>query len=836
VDGERFKTQNYFPFQSAEFDNETPFKLQYIQTEVMEAENLADSESTSSDRFVDGLFREDYLESGEEKQEVLGDEVGMGIEGQLGFDAQLALFSSETHDQGFSELLADLASDAEENFVNFSANTGYGTELGEILEKTDFESKFDRFFAMQYAPMADNFENQIDRFSAHLEQHLQPDMTFEEAAAAIESFQVVEPEQFLGKIGKAFNKVKNIASSVIKKGIDVAKKVATAPLQAILSKIKPLIRPMLKSLLKKGIGMLPEKYRGLAQKALGSLGLDGEVQSEASGEELLRSEVLGTYETEAEGHDILHEGFDLELEGDSLDELYGVAETERDFDRQVFSIADAEIHGISYDGFTYESPEYEEMTNIESEIVSLDRARNEFVSGLTSDSPDIQKLTQDFVPAILPALKMGIQLVGRPKVVDFLANLVARLLQRVVEKNAATPLSKALVDAGLRIVNLEVPEPVTKEQYLASIATNIVTETVDRVSRLPVTILDGEDEVVQSFIQDAILRSTVNNVPSPLLNEVFIADRELPAELTWIPRNDGKYKVLSKKYTITLDPSMAASLRTWKRGEKLVDLLRKYQGWDGKTPVQAVVHIFEATPATRISMMAKDYLGGFSRRQTRQIIPLGRNAATLLFKEPRLATPRPSRGVMAGRRFYLVQITKEPSTTGSMPVAQSSSVSGYTAEQPNNIDLKLVSPNSLELKVYLNESTAQRIKRLGGNMVAVELYKEIESLVLPTGSNKMNALISAFNIPRAATKEIVSLLVGWIAKNLKTNLAGIVARFSEVTERPEQGVTIAINVELPSEFSTQIATLNSGTIGAFVSKFLSASPKVKVDIAPGYSS
>jgi hypothetical protein len=25
---------------------------------------------------------------------------------------------------------------------------------------------------------------------------------------------------------------------------------------------------------------------------------------------LLRSEVLGTYETEAEGHDILHEGFD----------------------------------------------------------------------------------------------------------------------------------------------------------------------------------------------------------------------------------------------------------------------------------------------------------------------------------------------------------------------------------------------------------------------------------------------------------------------------------------------------------------------------------------------
>jgi hypothetical protein len=302
----------------AEFENETtPFKLQYIQTEVMEEENPADYESSyesasSSDGFVESLFREDYLESGEKKQELLVDAVGSAIEGQLSFDAELALFSSETHDQGFSNLLADLASEAEENFANFGANAGYGTELGEILEKTDFESKFDQFFETQYGPLADNMENQFDRFSAHLEQHLQPDMTFEEAAAAIESFQVVEPEQFLGlgKIGKAFNKVKNIASSVIKKGIDVAKKVATAPLRAILNKIKPLIRPMLKSLLKKGIGMLPEKYRGLAQKALRSLGLDGEVQSEASGEELFRSEVLGTYETEAEGHDILHEGFD----------------------------------------------------------------------------------------------------------------------------------------------------------------------------------------------------------------------------------------------------------------------------------------------------------------------------------------------------------------------------------------------------------------------------------------------------------------------------------------------------------------------------------------------
>jgi hypothetical protein len=29
---------------------------------------------------------------------------------------------------------------------------------------------------MQYGPLADNFENQIDRFSAHIEQRLQPNI------------------------------------------------------------------------------------------------------------------------------------------------------------------------------------------------------------------------------------------------------------------------------------------------------------------------------------------------------------------------------------------------------------------------------------------------------------------------------------------------------------------------------------------------------------------------------------------------------------------------------------------------------------------------------------
>src|SRR5919108_1542237 len=258
VDGERFKTRDIFTFQNSAFDNETPFKLQYLETEAFEADSPSSYE-TSSDIFKENLFKEDYYQISEDENQataMMPDD--MMLERQFETDTELALFSSETHEPEFSDFLADLASEAEESFINFTTNTGYGTQLEEVLEQPNFESKFDQFFESQYGSLVENINTGIDRLSNHIDQNLHSDMTLEQAQAALESFQVaVEPEQFLG-LGNVLKKVKNVASNVIKKGIDIAKKVATGPLKAILAKIKPLIRPMLKQLLKKGMGLLPE--------------------------------------------------------------------------------------------------------------------------------------------------------------------------------------------------------------------------------------------------------------------------------------------------------------------------------------------------------------------------------------------------------------------------------------------------------------------------------------------------------------------------------------------------------------------------------------------------
>ena len=62
---------------------------------------------------------------------------------------------------------------------------------------------------------------------------------------------------------------------------------------------------------------------------------------------------------------------------------------------------------------------------------------------------------EQFVPALLGALRLGINLVGRPKVVGFLAKYLAQLISRWVGPQLSGPLSNAIVDTGLRLVTLE---------------------------------------------------------------------------------------------------------------------------------------------------------------------------------------------------------------------------------------------------------------------------------------------------------------------------------------------------------------------------------------------
>ena len=62
---------------------------------------------------------------------------------------------------------------------------------------------------------------------------------------------------------------------------------------------------------------------------------------------------------------------------------------------------------------------------------------------------------ENFLPAVLPALRIATRLIGRPRVVGFLAGFLGKLISNLVGPQHAPALSRAMVDAGLKLLSLE---------------------------------------------------------------------------------------------------------------------------------------------------------------------------------------------------------------------------------------------------------------------------------------------------------------------------------------------------------------------------------------------
>jgi hypothetical protein len=821
---------NHFETNIGDSDNETfsPFKLQYLSNELMERENPNTNAylSFSPDRGID--FQDNGKSSEINSMSEIRENEFVENENDL------EIFHNEIHDLEFTELIGQIASEAEDKFQNFMSENGSTGAMEDFLQDANHESNFDQFFETNYMPLVKGTENQIDRMSQYIVNNFSPETNYEDAKTIIESFQV-EPEQLFG-IGKIINKVKKGLTGVVNTAKSVAAKAGGLVLGPILTKIlsyiKPRVASLIKGILQKAMGKFPEKYRTIAQKALDALSLSakGEISPDRLESEIMPGNSIG------ESKELLDEH---SLEVDTLEnQLYGVDDFEREFDKELFLVSqDLSKRPQPNLDFQYENPEESEAIEseafldsevpqaIESEFTLLNRARDELISGLTGDSPNVKDLTQNFIPMILPALKLGIKLVGRDKVINTIANVAAPVIGKIVGKEQAAPLSRVIIDQGLKLVQLESPEMVTRENYVGNTIANIISETVDRVSELPDSILDAGEDVLQSFVKDELMATTANNVHFQVLKDDSLYQRNLPKDANWVLRRE--YKKLSKEYKTVLQPEIALRINT-RRGETLADVLHNYQGWDRKSPVPVVIYVFEATPLTRLTMIAKDYAGGSSHDQIRQIIRLGPKAATLLLNEPKLAVSRRTAGPIAGGRFYYVQIQK--------PDAMSSSPSVVREKDKGDVaDLRFVPPNKLEIKLFLGKPTTERIKNMAGNLKPAELYKVMESILLPTGRAILSDLFTRLRIPSFGRDEISSQILVWVIKNCKSNLTTIVQEFMKETSKAESGITIQIDLGLPEELLKDLTQLGIEKIGGFISKLFMVNPSSKIKITAGYN-
>jgi len=548
-------------------------------------------------------------------------------------------FLSELNDPEFGETIYELTNEVEDTWRNKVSN-----EVAMGSNYIPFATQQARSY---FAPLANETETMIERVSQHFSGNNLADHTEGEIESFFANFEFGNgqyspaQEQFFGKI---FDKVK----SVVKKGVDLAKKGVAAvgkllPLNIVLDKLKGLVKPLLDKVLKFAIGKLPNKLQPYAQ-TLAKKFLNLETVNEETNDSTQSEEELDAIQTE--------------LDNNIAQLVFSSGETASD------NLV------MNYES-SYEN--LERTNNYETGYVnkpSLEAARQQFIDELKNlqpgdtPAPAIERFLPAVIMALQPVIKIAIKLIGRQKIINFLAGLLAKLVSKYVPANVAQPLAASIIDVGMSAIGFEVHETGNANLAYEAIA-NTIEETIQNMENLDEASLNDSEDMSMQLLE-AFEVAAANNFPPQYIKESL---RPTKQKAVWVsmPRNMPVklYKKFTHIYDITIDPQTAATVTTY-RSLPLANFLKDKYGLDTSKPIKAKVHLYEASKGTRLSQISKfEKLPGLNAQQPKawiQLLPLNKKAANLLLKEPSLGKDVCLKSLAtrfrtkAGHRFYYLEI------------------------------------------------------------------------------------------------------------------------------------------------------------------------------------
>jgi hypothetical protein len=585
-----------------------------------------------------------------------GEHAGLSIESAAGFSpfSGLSLHSAD-HAEARSADIGTLESPFSAGLVSESPDRAdeAAAELLEALQDEDFEDALellvDEAAAHHLAargawsaepsatetwgaleewmePLAAESERAIDELArslAHVDLLGMPSGDLDEllnTAADVPPLGSEGFDQFLGGLIRKAGKLVGGAVNIAKKGIAVAGKFT--PIGILLNKLKGLVRPLLRGVLQSAMNRLPESVRPIAKTLAARFG-------------------LGAAEAPADAIATLSEGFDVEATAllFAPDEQNDLFEAKGD---------DSEA---SVDRFA-----------------DLDAARarlTQQLMELPAGAHPIAEIEQ-FVPPTLaarPLIKLGLSLVGRDKVVRFIADRIARLIKGKIGEEAARTISRPIVDVGLRMLGFEVP--VEQERAIAAEAlASTIEGTVLRLLELPADAFADEVQL-DAALQQAFAESAAAYLPDRLLRP-DLPERETAGEGgVWVlmPRATRpcyRFRRYSRTFAVPLSRQLCRRV-PWSDGGTLETYLLDH-GVD-EWPVQAEVDLYEALPGTQLGHLTQDETSAGARRSdSAEFQPLTPDIAGLLLREPALGRGSPTRAgwgrrprPVPGARYFRVR-------------------------------------------------------------------------------------------------------------------------------------------------------------------------------------
>jgi hypothetical protein len=738
---------------------------------------------------------------------------------------ELAEFLAELHDQEFDEAVAELVQGAaelvEDRFVSESG--------GAAVQSVEAE----RLLEEHFAPLVREAEALLDSMAQGVEQHDLMVMNEAEIEALLDRYEPGQTQyhpSFDGFLKKLWKKAKKVAKKVGKAAI-------TLGLGPVLKKLKRYIKPLLRAVLKKAINKLPSYLRPVASK--------------------LAKRYLGRYLKEVEGEVV------FEAAEDASGDIY---EIQQEFDLQIAHLVFASDE-VEQETMLAEVIAESEQP-VEDPMAELERARAEFIRsiGELEEGEDATPQLERFVPALLPLLKVGLKLIGRKKVVNFLAKYVAKLIQRFVGRKYARPLSRAVVDLGLRYFGLEASDPAAATAAGEAVAYT-VEETVRQVAALPEYVLDNE-QLLEGEVLRAFEAAAAAYLPRVLTEQVYEERPELRESMAiegfWAGsplRGRKRYRKFTGKFPkVKLKPHTVRRLKTW-RGRPLAAHLRNGLGLPKGRSLEAEIHLYEAMPGTTLQAISRSEthvpgLGKGSKPAWSQLHPLTPEAAGLLLGESGLGREVPDRYLnepemspAVGQRFYYLEIA------GARPQVVSKPGAMPALRQPSEVNLVANFPrNQLQVLIYLGEAKAQKIAvrmrqhvPIGYVLTALKpvyepglhaaicggMYRRVKVVHGAVAPEEAGGQILKW-LPEVVREQFKAKVSEWVGRSLGEHLQQRAQEFIAATEADADGVTLAVTLSNPPGLPKVGRVLGGEPVVLRGIWFPEGMPDAKIQITPGY--
>lgn len=796
-----------------------------------------------------------------------------------------AAYVDHLHDEEFDEALHELQSHAR---ALHDEHMAMGSSRAEA----------DRLLGRQFAQLIGESEAAVDalarRFASRDEAGL-VDQEFDSFLDEYTSSGTMEPE-FENFFGKLLKKVGKVAKSVASKAWKGIKTLALGP---ILAAIKGLLNPLLKQVMQRAIGMLPPTIQPAARMLAQKLGFSvppppapapADPMADAAGASgAAGSDPVGDAMAAAAA------GGDAPAPGSADTAATGVQEAagsdapplQQQFDEQLASAFMAED----------EATLHMEVAQLRTSAASaspvfarLDDAREQFIRELDGlkEGESAEPYIQNFLPAVLPALRIGLRVAGRERVVNFLAGLLAKLIGKLIGPAHAPALSKAIVNAGLKLLSLEMNEE-DEARLGASAVAATVEETINRVAALPDYVLD-HPQLLEGFALEAFEQAAAANLPAVFSEETYrrrpdLLEGGLNAGWVLMPlRGPKRYKRCTRTFNVRISPHMAEEIETFE-GAPIADFLQDQLGVPEGTEVEAEVHLYEALPGTSLADIArseKEVLGSAHSDEARalQLHPLTPQAAGSLFGRSALGRPLPHghrhhhhgpwgrhgghrhhgrhhrhhhrHHLGAGQRFYHLRIP------GRQLLGVPGDMNHAHVRRQMHLRATLDSTqDQVRVCLFLSEVKAQKLAvrvRQQGNVgaVAVAFRRWVaQRLVrlfqgrspqalrvvhggMPPGQSPATAL---GNLPGGVGDAFAARMQEWLVTGLADFLSKQAAQLLTAAQDPAEGVTLRFTIEHPpglKEFCQ--ALVEKGPAGSSVASAIAAgtAPTVRVEAVAGH--